>query len=137
MRVINEGQCSYGSDASSLPFTCTRATVPDSARFGQGFEGYDTSHDTKFLAHPDAAPGRELSSGEGVWLLVTPLHPFSHPCIFYFFFPQADGKKGAFQSLPSAPLRGSKVACRSRTQRARISLPRMFAPELSKETPLR
>ena len=60
---------------------CTRATAPDSTRDGQGWEGYDTSHDTKFRA----VRGRpKLSSSAAVgWR--SRLSTGSHSPNFYFF----------------------------------------------------
>ncbi len=82
-----ERQCSYAFDRCSLPFTCTRATASDSARDGQGCEGYDTSHDTN--SGPRGAGGgrrAELSSSAGRVSPKTPFGPSAHPPFLLFFF---------------------------------------------------
>ena len=47
IRSDTERQCSCGFHACSLPFVCDRATRRETARHGQGWQGYDTNHDTK------------------------------------------------------------------------------------------
>jgi hypothetical protein len=60
-----ERQCSCWFAACSLPFSCTRATAPDSARYGQGSEGYDTSRDTNFHVG-DEALATAMESGSSL-----------------------------------------------------------------------
>ena len=43
-------QCSCGFNACSLPLTYARPTRRELFRHGQGWEGYDTSHDTRKFA---------------------------------------------------------------------------------------
>ena len=79
----SEGQCPCGSDASSLPLTCTRTRPSDSARSGQGWEGYDTSYDTKFTRFPKGPA--ELSRGAARGALETYLGQCWHSSNFLFF----------------------------------------------------
>ncbi len=48
------------------PLTCTRATTSETFRHGQGWQGYDTKHDTRNLLDSLKSPRPELSSREGV-----------------------------------------------------------------------
>src|SRR5215469_6455989 len=42
--------CSCGSATSSLFLICSRAIALDTSQYEQGYQGYDTSYDTKFHA---------------------------------------------------------------------------------------
>jgi hypothetical protein len=37
-------------------FVCDRATLPETARHGQGWQGYDTNHDTRLATPKGGAP---------------------------------------------------------------------------------
>ena len=50
-----EGPCNWVTGAPSPLFTCSGMTLRDTARLRQGWEGYDTSHDTKD-GRPKTAP---------------------------------------------------------------------------------
>jgi hypothetical protein len=57
------------SNTYSLPLKCTRASAPDNIRFGQGREGYDTSHDTKsdrLKLHTPSCRPRVVQEARGV-----------------------------------------------------------------------
>jgi len=91
----------------SLPLTYARATSLDNARFGQGCEGYDTTHDTKFhgLARRGHRPSR-LRCSQGPSSVVrqrrrrsmeSPFHRFAPLPNLYFF--RADRQPGPCRTV--------------------------------------
>jgi hypothetical protein len=81
----NEGAVFMRVRSMSLPLACTRATARDRTRCGQGWKGYDTTHDTKFRASA-RGPGRQLSDRAGAGCRRR-LFASGHTLrIFYFFF---------------------------------------------------
>jgi hypothetical protein len=76
----------------SLPLTCVRVRAPDSTRCGQGWKGYDTSHDTKFhrvnggRRDRDCRGRPQLSRCEGRQSTESPFRPSAPLFNFYYFF---------------------------------------------------
>ncbi len=76
-----EGQCSRGLGECSVPLTLARATPSDPCRHGQGWQGYDTKHDTKTgEVSPNSrlsCPARERRDREDTSEAFEPLQIFS------------------------------------------------------------